>query len=647
MEVEPDEMIKLEMLDGFDDEEETKLDTISNLDNMKYLNNLVTEAKQISIKALEVSKLLFTSGDPLCADIDLESLQSALLSATESLTLSVTLLLSTLPQSSPIVKTDSAEISEDNQLKVKVCEVRLEKVDFLQEKSQKEPPEVADHVKEEKGNISDEDDYLDDPDFIPDFAHDIERNEKIKPVSPVQDCEEASQGREVIAETVSEADLKKCTKCKYKTNKEEYLSDHLQGGMKFQKCPFCDTHIPVISRYFQKLENKENFNDQLKEHVASYHPQLLSSSGVRCLHCDDKFIKIFQLFNHLEKSHNLNLHPHCPHCDFSSSSVASMMSHIKQKHGPAIKTMKKLKVKKVRRPIPDEESICSYCGKLFAKKIHLMHHIKNKHSLVKLQCEDCDFVTCSNLKFYRHRRKFHTGAATRACGQCDLRFKTIKELNEHVYPAHGGHKHRCDQCTYSTYMPVKLRDHILQKHSKEVLSCDKCDFKTTLDKGLQRHMQIHEKAFKCEEPGCHYTGSRKADLKKHHERDHDGIRYTCDQCPATYRQRETLYNHIKRQHKNELSFPCPDCDFVSKYKKKFRNHYESVHQGIKYPCQDCEYTASTRYKLQYHRSKHHSATGKFACSLCNYTTHSSTHLKSHLERSHKVTKDEETVDDEL
>ncbi len=37
----------------------------------------------------------------------------------------------------------------------------------------------------------------------------------------------------------------KCERCDYTTNRADCFKDHITGGLKFKKCPWCDHHSKV------------------------------------------------------------------------------------------------------------------------------------------------------------------------------------------------------------------------------------------------------------------------------------------------------------------------------------------------------------------------------------------------------------------
>ena len=73
---------------------------------------------------------------------------------------------------------------------------------------------------------------------------------------------------------------------------------------------------------------------------------------------------------------------------------------------------------------------------------------------------------------------------------------------------------------------------------------------------------------------------------------------------------------------------CPECDKVFTQKAMMRQHFRSVHQGIRFPCDICGLQVTTKYKLIAHHKSKHSDT-KVTANII---------LKSNAEASNKTNK---------
>ena len=106
-------------------------------------------------------------------------------------------------------------------------------------------------------------------------------------------------------------------------------------------------------------------------------------------------------------------------------------------------------------------------------------------------------------------------------------------------------------------------------------------------------------AFTCKFPGCCKVYSSYTSRERHREV-HEGIRYTCPRCQASFAAKNYLSQHLKRNkaclsgapEKKTIPSPKVVCSFEGCGKEIFRNNYKKhldVHAGIcqKKPCPKC------------------------------------------------------------
>jgi len=79
---------------------------------------------------------------------------------------------------------------------------------------------------------------------------------------------------------------------------------------------------------------------------------------------------------------------------------------------------------------------------------------------------------------------------------------------------------------------------------------------------------------KCEQ--CDASFKHPADLRRHKESVHEGVRFNCDQCNQTFANRGGVIKHR-----------------------------QNVHEGIRYECYLCDYKAAQRANLKQHNKKIH------------------------------------------
>ena len=153
---------------------------------------------------------------------------------------------------------------------------------------------------------------------------------------------------------------------------------------------------------------------------------------------------------------------------------------------------------------------------------------------------------------------------------------------------------------------LNVTQHALRKHRKKRRSfrCEACTEVFTLAKDLNKHYTDHhpQHEFKCSQCDKKYA-SRNA--QKRHERGHDGMPFSCDQCKYTCMFSYELKHHVKR-HTGRGLYPCPyrGCQKSFTTKKGMLQHGQ-VHDGEEYTCDVCGKPGfTTKGYLRQHKKRH-------------------------------------------
>lgn len=171
---------------------------------------------------------------------------------------------------------------------------------------------------------------------------------------------------------------------------------------------------------------------------------------------------------------------------------------------------------------------------------------------------------------------------------------------------------------------------------------------------------------------CHYCPklfSNRSGRLYHEEQSHfHRRRFQCDQCESSFGLKQTLMNHIRNKHSNNVrNFHCdfPSCEKTYKTKSALHNHriyhsddpkwhcnyctkkfhfnfllqqHETTHLGQKsgksFDCEVCKKSFNTRNKLTKHRGIHDS--NKYACTRegCTFKGNLKRYLIAHMKRMH-------------
>ena len=229
--------------------------------------------------------------------------------------------------------------------------------------------------------------------------------------------------------------------------------------------------------------------------------------------------------------------------------------------------------------------------------------------------------------------------------RCDLCEKTLtskKDLRRHIDAVHGGKKDfLCNICNM-TFTQISGYD----KHQRSVHENPSTQKKYSVTNARKRFFYKTDLAyhifvdhdgnrFQCEE--CNATFTRKFGLSTHRKTVHMKIsNYKCRFCGKLFSQKSNLNTHINAAHINEKNHACDTCDKTFKSLRQLRIHIDCVHNKIKkYSCHICDKRFAQSSNRDQHMSIHSdSERSRFKCETCGKTFANKQYLKNHREREH-------------
>lgn len=131
---------------------------------------------------------------------------------------------------------------------------------------------------------------------------------------------------------------------------------------------------------------------------------------------------------------------------------------------------------------------------------------------------------------------------------------------------------------------------------------------------------------------CDKLFSNRSGRLYHQEQAHfNRRRFRCDQCDLSFGLKQTLMNHIRNKHSNNVrAFSCDMCCKSYKTKAALHNHrvYHSK-DDPKYHCNYCEKKFHFNFLLQQHETIHLGISKTFDCTVCQKSFNTRNKLTKH------------------
>lgn len=190
---------------------------------------------------------------------------------------------------------------------------------------------------------------------------------------------------------------------------------------------------------------------------------------------------------------------------------------------------------------------------------------------------------------------------------------------------------RCPRCKCT-----KLLDQYFTKNKRGewFASCDRCRIART-------------KTYVCPHKECNLSFNQSG-LSLHIESDHKNQRFECsfDDCDASYKNINHLYQHNRIIHEESESFTCPyeECKKVFTQNSNLTTHIKMVHtieRDHECPYEECEYSSCRKCDLQNHIESVHLEIIKYECSEenCDYKCYHKSNLITHIKMVHNNIRD--------
>lgn len=200
---------------------------------------------------------------------------------------------------------------------------------------------------------------------------------------------------------------------------------------------------------------------------------------------------------------------------------------------------------------PSEAFICHFCSRSFSNKFRLKSHLRTHTNERPYKCLDCK-MTFRQPNALRCHRRIHSGEKPYECQFCQKSFTQKTTMKTHL-AIHTGKQIKCELCSKSFPRPSYLIGHMREHIGTRPYACHICPARYKQKSHLDQHISVHSGIrFQCQTCGKEY--SKKWSLKVHmysHEPD-DKLPYRCEICGMAFVIKNKLAYHVKVKHKNEL-----------------------------------------------------------------------------------------------
>jgi general transcription factor IIIA len=162
------------------------------------------------------------------------------------------------------------------------------------------------------------------------------------------------------------------------------------------------------------------------------------------------------------------------------------------------------------------------------------------------------------------------------CDVCLKEWRSLSQLERHMYTHTGEKPFMCDQCPHKCNQLVDIIKHKRTHTGEKPFMCDQCPYECTESGSLVKHKRTHtgERPYKCDM--CPFECITSGNLA-HHMYTHTGEKpWKCDQCPYECVQRGSLVTHM-RTHTGERPYKCNECPYESAQSGNLVNHKRTYH----------------------------------------------------------------------
>ena len=301
-----------------------------------------------------------------------------------------------------------------------------------------------------------------------------------------------------------------------------------------------DEDIHMVDNMF-KCQDCNYISPLKKEVVVHYASEHKHLSYFHCRECKEVFFDTYLLQEHMKIIHNIEVpRLSCPIClEPQKGKKKPVLTHMELEHNI------------VKRK-------CEHCAKLFTTTVKLLSHLSINHPIGGVKQKTCNVCNKTvSLAFFPHHMDVHTKTEKDVpCPTCGNLFSTRKKMLVHKSRMHIDTLPvlKCTDCEYTTKVKIYFKNHRrVHLDINSQLQCDQCEKRFKSPKNLNEHLKSHSGL---KDLPCRFCDKmfRRTSQRYMHELKHKGkIAATCTICDKNFYQKGNFKLHLKIHHpENEL-----------------------------------------------------------------------------------------------
>ncbi|CAG7822502.1 unnamed protein product [Allacma fusca] len=295
---------------------------------------------------------------------------------------------------------------------------------------------------------------------------------------------------------------------------------------------------------------------------------------------------------------------------------------------------------------------CPYCARCMKSKQHIEDHIRIHTGEKPYQCHKCCYASNQGINLRMHLQKYKNPPVE--CEHCDLKFCSMKALQNHVKEEHLAQGTSLDkvipegiinESEISLGEAPNLPFEDMDVEMDEDFVKDSCLFEITPEIKIDSVYSMEEPKrvmkVKPRRPTTKKLEVNRVSLKKKNSFKVNDFR--CMYCNKTHLNRSHMEEHV-RIHTGERPYKCAYCSYASITASALRTHNKSS-TGSCLKCPQCDFTSCTVPILQRHKNNTHVTNGTSKAPLKTPVIrfHKYKRIKKPIKLENKSTKKEKNL----